>query len=532
MRFISLFFVVASVFSQTTTVLVSWDPDTPLQTVVPTYLSVNIDSGSLNQLFNFDDPVLQTLTANLVRAAPTQLRIGGGVADDLAFTGVNGISGPCTFSTNVNVCVNASYMTSILNFAGNTDVQLVLDLNAAMRLNDDPLSAWNSTNAELLLEFLSTAPNSDTIIAFQLGNEPEDWYKRSPPINISGNALAADYATLKSLLAKYPSLTSTINGPDACCEERRAMLKDFAIAASNVSPPLVSAVTVHEYPIGRAANDSCLPDLYTSKAAFTTLASSLRGYASQAKALTAVNIPMILGETATSAHGGCNKLSNVFVSGFTFIYELGSVGESPNFVQMNRQDLAGFSSQSEPSNYGLLGPPGWKNGDIGSPHPDYFTALLFKHLVSTVVMNSSYMSNDDPDGVELGVDVHAWCGRVGGGIVIMSYFNLLPHSINISLPTSATSNRRNEYIMTATANSVFSSSFNKHSFPPELYQNNVYLNGALLTVNADGSIPNWPIPGKAVPSSSLPINVPAFSYGFIELLDAQASGACTGCERK
>ena len=549
---------VSTVRSQTisSTVLVSWDPDSPLQTVVPTYLSVNIDSGSLNQLFDFDDNVLQTLTSNLVRAAPTQLRIGGGAADDLAYTGIDGISGPCAFSNNVNVCINASYLTSILNFAANTGVQLVLDLNAAMRVNDNPLGAWNASNAEQLLQFLSTAPNADTIIAFQLGvsktfllspivsfthhhltylfhtqNEPEDWYKRNPPINITGDALASDYATLRSLLAKYPTLTSTINGPDACCEERRAMLEEFATAASKASPPLISAVTVHEYPIGRAANDSCLPDLYTSKVAIQTLAPSLLNYAKQAKALTSVNVPMILGETATSAHGGCNNLSNAFVSGFTFIYELGSVGESPNFVQMNRQDLAGFSSQSEPSNYGLIGPPGWRSGQMGAPHPDYYTALLFKHLVSTVVMNSSFLSNDDPVGIDLGFDVHAWCGRVGGGIVILSYFNLLPHSVNISLPSSATSNRRNEYIMTALSNPS-SSSFSE-SPPPELYQNNVYLNGNLLTVNADGTLPDWPIPGKAVPSSSLnPISVPAWSYGFFELLDAGAAGACTGCERR
>jgi hypothetical protein len=532
-----LIFIIQYGHSQTSsTVLISWDPDTPLQTVLPTYLSVNIDSGSLNQLFDFNDPILQTLTTNLVHAAPTQLRIGGGAADDLAFTGINGISGPCNFSTNINVCVNASYMTSILNFADITGIQLVFDLNAAIRLNDDPKNAWNSTNAELLFEFLSNSPNADTIIAFQLGNEPEDWYKRNPPINITGSNLAADYATLQSLLTKYPTLTSTVYGPDACCESRRAILEDFTIAASKTTPPLVSAVTVHEYPISRALNDSCLPDLFISKAAITSLTPSLLDYASKSTALTNLKVPLILGETATSAHGGCNNLSNVFVSGFTFIYELGSVGESPNFVQLNRQDLAGFSSQSEPSNYGLIGSPGWKSGDILPPHPDYFTALLFKYLVSTVVMNSSYASMDDPVGIELGVDIHAWCGRIGGGIVILTYFNLLSHSVNISLPTSATSNRRNEYILTATSSS---SSFNfdqrdmesgvSSPPPPELYQNNIYLNGELLSVNDDGTLPTWPFPGRPMPADSHPIIVPAYSYGFIELLDAGAAGACTGC---
>ena len=34
-------------------------------------------------------------------------------------------------------------------------------------------------------------------------------------------------------------------------------------------------------------------------------------------------------------------------------------------AQVNRQDIAGFSSQSVPSNYALLGPPGWAGARDG-----------------------------------------------------------------------------------------------------------------------------------------------------------------------
>jgi hypothetical protein len=78
-------------------------------------------------------------------------------------------------------------------------------------------------------------------------------------------------------------------------------------------------------------------------------------------------------------------------------------------LQLNRQDIAGWSSETTPSNYGLLGetgtvqpccctnltpttttlrtpatgPPGWRSTALDGPplpHPDYFLALLFKQV--------------------------------------------------------------------------------------------------------------------------------------------------------
>ena len=235
------------------TAALTFDPDTPLNTVLPTYLSTNIDSGSLAQLFDFTDPVLATLTANLVRAAPTQLRIGGGAADDLAFTGAGGARGACNVSAGVNVCVDTAYVEEILAFAAATGVQLVWDFNAALR---DAGNAWNTSNARAMLAAVAASPNAAAVAGWQLGNEVEDWYKRSPPNNLSGTALAADYAALRGLLAAQPTLAQSVLGPDACCEERRALLADFSTVAARATPPLVSAVTVHAYPIPRGPGDT------------------------------------------------------------------------------------------------------------------------------------------------------------------------------------------------------------------------------------------------------------------------------------
>jgi hypothetical protein len=49
------------------------------------YVSFNIDTASVLSGVDLSDPVLTELVANLARAAPTQLRIGGGNADDLKY---------------------------------------------------------------------------------------------------------------------------------------------------------------------------------------------------------------------------------------------------------------------------------------------------------------------------------------------------------------------------------------------------------------------------------------------------------------
>ena len=523
-----LFTLLVAVVSSTTTLSLLYDPDTPLATTLGTYLSMNIDSGSFYDNIDLRDPILIALTTNIAHAAPTQLRVGGGVADNLLFTGVGGLGGNCTgmMQQGISTCLNADMWDALVDFSAATGVELVFDLNVALR---DPTSgAWNSTNAASLFAYAAATPLSRASglpVAWQLGNEVEDFYKRTPQLNMSGATLAESYAALRVLLTHYPALSQTVNGPDACCEERRAILTDFATAAAAASPPLVAATTVHAYPIARWANNSCIPALYLSKTAALSLLPALIDYSERAAPLVTAGIPLILGETATSAHGGCANASDAFVAGFTFLLELGAVGEIPGYVQMNRQDLVGLILASEPSNYALVGPAGWShNGSTLTPRPDYFTALLWKHLVSPVVLTSSYTSVDDPISVTAAVDAHMWCARTGNGAAILSFTNLLGRWVNVSLPDTATTTRRIEFILTSTAIPTSSSSIP----PPQVWEQSIYLNGALLTVNADGTLPVWPFPGKSISDGSL-ISVPPWSYGMIEVLDAGAVGACSGC---
>ena len=75
---------------------------------------------------------------------------------------------------------------------------------------------------------------------------------------------------------------------------------------------------------------------------------------------------------------------------------------------------------------------------------------------------------------------------------------------------------REEFILTASA-SEYSSTDAPHvdSLPPTLFDDAIYNNGALMTVDKDGILPAFPIPGRVVATAGPDLVLPPFSYGFV-----------------
>ena len=474
---------------------------------------------------------LRALTGHLATAAPTQLRIGGGAADAVLFTGVGGARGNCSGlgAPGIDVCVSAGSWDEMVSFAGATGVGLVFDLNGAFgrRSGADP---WNASNAAALLAHAADAVSRGLAapVGWQLGNEPEDWYKRSPPLNVTGPVLAADFRALKALLAATPGLPGgpKVLGPDGCCEGRYALMADFASHAGGA----LDGVTVHAYPLPYAP--ACNLTYYLTKALMLGIAVAAEQWRRLAAPLLDAGVPLIQGETATSAHGGCPGLSNTFVAGFTYMLELGTLGEvrllpahpkthetrfnlahptlQLGVSQVNRQDLAGWSSVSGPSYYALLGQPGWSSGPI-SPHPDYFTALLWKQLVGTAVFEST-LAGSDPS-VDASVDAHVWCGADARAVV--TFFNTNRGGVELQLPTSVPAAPRTEFFLTSGGTGYD---------PAALTGDDIYLNGVLLAADSAGALsPPFPFSGRAVTTGSL--ELPPLSYGFVVLDSAAAACA-------
>jgi hypothetical protein len=213
---------------------------------------------------------------------------------------------------------------------------------------------------------------------------------------------------------------------------------------------------------------------------------------------------MILGETASSASGGCPRLSDTFAAGFWWIHQLGQIGLY-KYDMVFRQDLVGWSGTHTKSHYQLAGLPGWPTISFSStetllPKPDYFTSLLWKMLVGKEFLDVT------PTGVHSNVSIHANCCVNGRGVVVLSYSNVGESAVtirqdNISLPIT----KREEFILTSGDGTPTSST--------------VRLNGG------DPLSSSSPLIGNIVNNDS--ITLPPYSYGFIRLLMTSAK-ACDG----
>ena len=494
---ISLFIDVVYCHSGTTTL--SYETSKPLFKVLPTYLSFNIDTGSLYNKFDFTDTVLINLVSNFNLYGKSQIRIGGGASDQAFYNGDDSIFANCSINGEArSICINNYYWDTINNFMQLTGMEFIYDLNLKDRVSE---TLWNYTRSQALIEY--TASKNYQLAGWQLGNEVEDEYKHPPML--SALQVADDHFVLYKILSNYPSVSQKIYGPDACCELKLAIPGSFLTEFVNITKSVLSAVTVHHYPITRLANRSCAFDEYAVLSGFNNLKESLKSYLTYIRAADST-IPIILGETATTAEGGCDGLSNRFVAGFAFMYELGATAEM-NIIQLNRQDIAGYSSISVPSNYALIGKPGWTStGTSGfpTPHPDYFLAVLWKQLIGTQVLNSSYVSDTT------NFDVHVWCSNPAyiGGVPVFTYINMNGIDMTINIPHDIT---RIEYFITSESQPNYSV-----SPPSSLYGDDSYLNGNLLTVDKNGNLMESPLVGNKEYGNS-PLVVPPWSYGFVLL---------------
>jgi len=483
--------------------------DTVLYPLSSTYLAINIDTGSLYNNFDFTNPILINLFKTL---APTLLRVGGGAADSTLYTGDDGISGNGGNNPWSNTVVfNSSYWDTIINFVQQSNSQLVWDLNGVLRNNQNQ---WDPTmNATAIFDHIVKNHQESYIKGFQLGNEPTLWKKRG--INVDGKQLGNDYITLSKLLqTQYPTLPNIIYGPDGCCGDD-SFLQDFLPVVYNGKA--LHYLSEHYYPI-TPNGPACNVNDYLNKSYYDNTLHIMDGYQDLLNKY-APSIPLVLGETATTNMGGCPNFSDRYIAGFYFLYILGAAA-SNGIVQINRQDLAGWSSQTEPSQYMLAGLPGWTNGTL-PPHPDYYTAVLWQQIIKQGVLNITWSST-----YQNNFGIHAACANsqlYGSGSIVLTYINTGSDNLQINFnQNTLTQSSRTQFILTS--QTALSTMKNLHAPPSSLTDDTIFLNGNLLTVNNNGTLPQYPIPGQSVSNTS-PLQVPAYSYGFIVLNNANAQ-AC------
>ena len=265
---------------------------------------------------------------------------------------------------------------------------------------------------------------------------------------MSPNTLGEDAVILNKLLPQY-NIGRDVYGPSYAYIRSVNAAGFLPVAAAGG----VKGFTVHSYPYG---GHDCVIDNYLNKSKVTAdLYHNLASVTALAKGIPGADKMLyVLEETAGSSGGGCDNVTNRFVAGFCWINTLMTVGRA-GFDRVHRQDIAGWSFAFGKSNYELVGPPGWTNGspELLTPHPDYFTTLLWRQLVGTRVLSTSVSGSAD---LLETVEVNFWCSAkgtspYGTGSVVLVFANLNVHNaVELTIPENLAASPSTRYILTGT----------------------------------------------------------------------------------
>ena len=230
---------------------------------------------------------------------------------------------------------------------------------------------------------------------------------------------------------------------------------------------------------------------------------------------------------------GCANITDRFAGGFVHLHTI-ALGAAHHFDRIHRQDLVGWSFVTRASNYQLMGPPGWVNstttgGGPLTPHPDYFTSLLWKQNVgdgdtdgTLRVLNASSI----PARPDFALHVFCASRRVSDGGAQIVYLNSGPDDIPIALARQGNTSY-SEFLLTATASEYAAFVERRASRrwlqraadtgtapppPASLFSDTAYLNGVALAVDASGTLPPGSLAGKDMPPGWMV--APPYSYGF------------------
>jgi len=464
------------------------------------FLGVNVDSASLTNYIDLSDPVLTTLAAQLAAAAAPpgggasaprmHLRVGGSASNGLFYL-PHGTPGR---AAGGSTCVTDASLAALDAFARRAGLQVTLCLQYQTHNGRfDP-----SINATALFRMIA-AKGLTGFSGFSLGNEI-----------IGGKGFdveqySQDYSAFRAAVAAdAPAWAQSVVGPSAAGWPGLPPMATF-LAATRAVPNM--SLSIHAYSFS-----DCSLDTYMSKAGIERMAFYYANFVA-ARDANAPGMPVYLEEMATQAGGGCDGLSNRFISGFWFIHALGLAADM-GVSRVTRQDLAGWSFTSGVSHYTLAGPPGWENSARDGPplpHPDYFLAVLWRQLVGARVLAADLQA---PPDVNATLAVHAFCASssLSSPGIVLVYINLAAAPVALSLGGGLAPAPRVEFLLTAPDGNLTADA--------------LLLNGAALTVDAEGRLPSLPLPGNPVVAGD--IQLPAQSFGFLVL--GAGGGAAPACE--
>jgi heparanase 1 len=414
--------------------------------------------------------------------APTMMRIGGSEADRIYY---DLSDDPGEAPEGFEEVLTRAQWDGMADFARELDIELFFTLNAGPGWRAEPGGPWDPEGVRELITYAEG--RGDPVVVWELGNEINAF----PAIHgLEGRVTAAQYVedvrAARGLLDEL-GVDGWLAGPSSAfwprAGEINPIYEDFMELGGGASLDLI---TWHYYPQQStrcpAASRRAIPETMLNVINLNEAAQ----WAEQVEAardLHAPGTPVWLGESGHAQCGGQPGVSDTYASGFWWLDQLGLLARRRQGVLI-RQTLSG-------SDYGML-------DDVTlEPRPDYWTALLWRRLMGTKVL--------DATSAESG-RMRAWshCMRGVPGGVAVAWIHLDRERSGV-LEVQGVAGDGALYALTA----------------PELTSPTVDLNGETLALGEQDALPAL----EGAPMEGNRATVPPTSYGFVVFPQADAA-AC------
>jgi hypothetical protein len=472
-------------------------------TTADAYATFTIDT-SRNRLFynaNFSDARLGYLVAQ-IGGGP--VRVGGSGGDLISFaTRADGSAcASLPVSNPPYECLNASTLNAVLALTSRAASPVVFGLNILPDGNTPAAAPWDPTNARALLEF--ARDNAALPLAgLELGNERNSY-------GFTPAQQAAAFHVLAGVVADvFPGRRPALVGPDAdgahgpafyntSTAKMCAYIEAFVLGTNGI----LDAVTYHEYL--ELTNVTVLEPAFLDASGIN--AAAVVAAVRRANA----TVPVWAGELAphtgdsppNSLIAACNGngLCGRFGSALWYADAMAAKARAGTAVFF-RQDLIGAS-------YALINtstPDGGLFGDF-TPSPDYYLLWVWQRTVGAGVLAVA-----PPAAAPATLRTYAFCARGAAPALALVFVNVGAAGACVAVPAAARPGAPlTRYAFTA-GDAAGVGSWT------------VRLNGALLQLGADGSLPR--MDGEAAPAAG-GIDVPPLSIVIAIVPAADAFAAC------
>lgn len=457
-----------------------------------------------------------TIFFNAIKAfSPLKIRLGGTLQDKVIYE-TEDHQKPCVpFSLNTSAlfsfnegCLPLSRWDELNTFFSKAGAEVIFGLNAlngrTIKSDSTAVGNWDYKNAESLMRY--TVKKGYKIYGWELGNE---LCGSGVGVRVAADQYATDTVSLKKIADDVYSDIETkplIVGPGGFFDAN--WFKEY-ISKSNNS---LDIATHHIYNLGPGRDEHLIEKILNptyldgEASTFSSLQSTIENSKTQVSAW--------VGEAGGAYNSGRNLVTNAFVFSFWYLDQL-AMSASYDTKTYCRQSLIG-------GNYGLL------NTTTFVPNPDYYSALLWHHLMGRNVLSTKFSGTKN-------IRAYAHCAKQSKGITLLliNLDNSTTIETKVSFNSTYSSNHQHKshhhhHHNTELIRLPHQSGKNRerkkeettrveyHLTPldGDLHSQVMLLNGKILAVDSEGQIP--PLEGKIV-NSSEPISVAPFSIVFVHI---------------